>query len=109
MNNKRIIRIIRLLNLLQFGEGHNCSSLAKACGVQRRTILRDLRTLHEAGVPVEYDRKARRYRVGSTSYLPPTDFTAEEALALVALAAEFGRNDRLPLYKSAYSAALKLE
>jgi proteasome accessory factor B len=68
-----------------------------------------LRTLHEAGVPVEYDRKARRYRVGSTSYLPPTDFTAEEALALVALAAEFGRNDQLPLYKAAYSAALKLE
>jgi predicted DNA-binding transcriptional regulator YafY len=60
-------------------------------------------------VPVEYDRKARRYRIGSTSYLPPTDFTAEEALALVALAAEFGRNDRLPLYKAAYSAALKLE
>jgi proteasome accessory factor B len=109
MNNKRIIRIIRLLNMLQFGEGHNCPSLAKACGVKRRTILRDFQTLHEAGVPVEFDRKAKRYRIGGAAYLPPTDFTAEEALALIALAAEFGRNDRLPLYKAAYSAALKLE
>jgi predicted DNA-binding transcriptional regulator YafY len=109
MNNKRTVRIIRLLNMLQSGEGHNCSSLAKACGVKRRTILRDFRTLHEAGVPVEYDRKEQRYRIGGAAYLPPTDFTAEEALALMALAADFGRNDRLPLYKAAYSAALKLE
>jgi predicted DNA-binding transcriptional regulator YafY len=37
--------------MLQFGEGHNCPSFAKACGIKRRTILRDFQTLLEAGVP----------------------------------------------------------
>ncbi len=36
-------------------------------------------------------------------------FTPEEALALVALATELGRNQALPFYDAAYDAALKVE
>jgi len=109
MNDKRITRLIKLLKMLQYGGGQNCSGLATAFGVGPRTILRDFETLRQAGVPVKFDRKAQRFHIPGASYLPPTDFTAEEALSLLALAAEHGRKPRLPLYEAAFSAAAKLE
>jgi proteasome accessory factor B len=58
---------------------------------------------------LEFDRKEQRFSIRGTSFLPPTDFTAEETLSLLALAAEMGRNSALPFYEPAYTAALKLE
>ena len=109
MKDKRITRLLRLLQMLQSGPGKNASGLAKACGVGRRTIFRDLQTLRDAGVPFEFDAKAHRYCVQQSSLIPPAQFTADEALALVALATEFGRNQGLPFYDAADNAALKLE
>lgn len=83
--------------------------MAEACGVARRTIFRDLKSLREAGVPLEYDHDEERYSISTSFFLPPTNFTAAEALALVALAAELGQESRLPFYEAAHSAALKLE
>ena len=105
MKNKRINRLLRLLQMLQTGRGYNASGLAKACGVGRRTIFRDLQTLRDAGVPLEFDSKAQRYFVASSLLMPPAQFTAEEALALIALATEFGRNRGLPFYEPAYNAS----
>jgi proteasome accessory factor B len=65
--------------------------------------------LRQAGVPLAFDHKAKRFSIPSASFLPPTDFTAEETLSLLALAAEMGRNQTLPFYEAAYTAALKLE
>jgi len=65
--------------------------------------------LRQAGVPVKFDRKEQRFHIPGARFLPPTDFTAEEALSLLALAAEHGRKPRLPLYEAAFSAAAKLE
>ncbi len=109
MKDKRITRLLRLLQMLQTGTGKNAAALSKACSVGRRTIFRDLQTLRDAGVPLEFDAKANRYFIQSATLLPPTDFTAEEALALVALATEAGRNQGLPFYDAAYNAAMKLQ
>jgi predicted DNA-binding transcriptional regulator YafY len=68
-----------------------------------------LQTLRDAGVPLEFNAKAQRYFIRSTSLVPPTEFNAEEALTLVALATELGRNQGLPFYDAAYNAALKLQ
>lgn len=65
--------------------------------------------LREAGVPVDFDQDDQVYRVARKSFLPPTDFTAQEALALIVLCQELGDQDGLPLLKDARSAALKLE
>ncbi|HEX5471438.1 MAG TPA: WYL domain-containing protein [Lacipirellulaceae bacterium] len=109
MKDQRITRLLRLLQLLQTGPGKNAAALSKACSVGRRTIFRDLQTLRDAGVPLEFDPKAQRYYVQSTALLPPTEFTLEEALALISLAAELGRNQVLPFYDAAYNGALKLQ
>jgi predicted DNA-binding transcriptional regulator YafY len=65
--------------------------------------------LREAGVPLAFDREGGRYSIPTAFFLPPTNFTADEALSLLALAAEMGRNQRLPFYDAVYTAALKLE
>jgi proteasome accessory factor B len=109
MNIKRITRLLQLLQMLQSGTGANASGLSAACGVNVRTVFRDLEALRQAGVPLEFDKQEKRYSIRGAIYLPPTNFTAAETLSLVALAAEMGRSDRLPFCEAAHSAALKLE
>lgn len=109
MNLSRISRLLQLLRLLQAGRGHNSSSLAQACGVSRRTIFRDLDTLREVGVPLQFDTELERYYVPDTYFLPPTNFTAEEALAVIVLCHEVAGSGQVPFFEPAHSAALKLE
>ena len=109
MNVKRITRLLKLLQILQSGSGQNADGLAKACGVSRRTAFRDIEALRAAAVPVAFDAAHDRYSIPGTYFLPPINFTASEALSLVALASELGRSDRLPFYEPAQAAALKLE
>jgi proteasome accessory factor B len=109
MKLSRITRLLELLQTLQSGKGQNADRLAKACGVSRRTVFRDLQTLRSAGVPLEFDGQTQRYFIPSSFFLPPTNFTAAEALSIIALASQLGGRDRLPFYEPARQAALKLE
>jgi predicted DNA-binding transcriptional regulator YafY len=109
MNVKRITRLLKLLQMLQSGGSQNAEGLANVCGVSRRTLFRDLESLRQAGVPLQFDKEQECYSIPSSFFLPPTNFTAAEALSLIALAREMGRSDRLPFYEGAYAAAVKLE
>jgi predicted DNA-binding transcriptional regulator YafY len=71
-------------------------------------MFRDLDALRRAGVPIEFDDGHDRYSIPSAYFLPPVNFTAAEALSLMALALEMGRG-RLPFHESAHSAVMKLE
>jgi proteasome accessory factor B len=109
MKLSRIHRLLKLIGLLQAGPGYNVEALARACGVSRRTIFRDLEILRQSGVPLSFDDDQQRYRVPGTYYLPPTNFTSEEALALIVLCHELGDRSGLPFFGPARTAALKLE
>ncbi len=100
---------MKLLQTLQSGQAQNANKLAKECGVSRRTVFRDLETLRSAGIPVKLDDDSRRYFIPSSFFLPPTNFTAAEALSIIALASEVGDRKQLPFYEPARQAALKLE
>ena len=104
MNLSRISRLVQLLGLLQAGKGRNAAELAATCAVTRRTIFRDLDVLRQAGVPLIFDDEAGVYRIPGTYFLPPTNFTTEEALAVIVLCYELGNNRRLPFYEAAHSA-----
>lgn len=108
MNLSRVSRIVQLLGLLQAGKGHNAGDLARYCEVSRRTVFRDLDVLRQAGVPLLLDQQQGVYRIPGTYFLPPTNFTAEEALAVMVLCYELGDDSKLPFYEAARSAALKL-
>lgn len=77
--------------------------------MSRRTIFRDLDVLRQSGVPLVFDEIEQRYRIPSHYYLPPTNFTPEEALALIVLCGDLGEHSHLPFFRPAQSAALKLE
>ncbi len=77
--------------------------------MSRRTIFRDLDVLRQSGVPLVFDENEQRYRIPSDYYLPPTNFTPEEALALIVLCSDLGEHSHLPFFRPAQSAALKLE
>ncbi len=98
-----------MIGLLQAGRGYNAESLAGACGVSRRTIFRDLDELRESGIDLLYDDSEQRYRIPDVYFLPPTNFTPEEALALIVLCHDLGDQSRLPFFAPAQSAAVKLE
>lgn len=100
---------MRLIGALQAGGGQNCNELARECGVSRRTIFRDLGVLRAAGVPVFFDDVANRYSIPHTYFLPPTNFTPEEALTVMVLCRGLGREHALPLCEAADRAATKLE
>lgn len=101
--------MLALLRLLQTGPGQNANSLAKTCGVHRRTIFRDLEMLREAGVPLEYEQDSERYSVTGGVAFPDAQLNANEALALLTLCQQLGGKQGLPFHGAARSAALKLE
>jgi predicted DNA-binding transcriptional regulator YafY len=109
MKLARLHRLLKLIGLLQAGRAHNAEGLATECGVSRRTIFRDLDVLRQSGVPLQYDELRQHYRIPATYYLPPTNFTPEEALSLIVLCHELGGRKGVPFFGSARSAAVKLE
>ncbi|MGA2060320.1 MAG: YafY family protein [Thermoguttaceae bacterium] len=109
MNLARIHRLLNLISLLQAGKGYHVEGLAQECGVSRRTIFRDLDLLRSSGVPLRYDEDQQQYHIAGNNYLPPTNFTPEEALALIVLCHEMGDRAGLPFLNPARAAAVKLE
>ncbi|MCA9088966.1 MAG: transcriptional regulator [Planctomycetaceae bacterium] len=105
----KVRRLLDLLDRLQSGRAHNTGELADFCGVSRRTVFRDLKTLQDSGVPVLYDSQKQGYWIAAGTFLPPTDLTLSETLSLLIVAQELGDFSRgIPFQESARDAAMKL-
>ncbi|MCA9100707.1 MAG: WYL domain-containing transcriptional regulator [Planctomycetales bacterium] len=109
MKISRIKRLLQIIHLLQNRNGATPDSLTFDCGVSRRTIFRDLSLLRDVGVPYVFDEEERRYYLPAEYFLPPTNFTAQEALAVIVMCNELGNHSSVPLLSSARRAAAKLE
>lgn len=106
---QKLRRLLKVIEYLQSGQGYNAAHLADFCGVSRRQIFRDLKALQESGINVLYDAARQAYWLPQQTYLPPTELTLTEALALMALALNLGNAaDGVPLQEPARDAALKL-
>ncbi|MBX3441457.1 MAG: WYL domain-containing protein [Planctomyces sp.] len=104
----KIRRILNLVERLQSGRVYNARQLAEFQGVSHRTMFRDITLLKQSGVPVYYDEQRRGYFMSAAAFLPPTDLTLQEALALLILTQELGKPDAgIPFQQAAHSAALK--
>ncbi|WP_238397678.1 helix-turn-helix transcriptional regulator [Anatilimnocola aggregata] len=99
---------MKLLGMLQGGQAYNAQALAELCGVTRRTIFRDLEALRDADVPLQYDEQRGSYQIPGHFFLPPTQFTTEEAFAMLVLSRQMGDRRSIPFYAAAQSAADKL-
>ena len=101
--------MLKLVGLLQGGRAHSPDFLSVTFGVSRRTIFRDLNTLRDSGLPLEFDEERECYRISSAFCLPPTSFTPDEALSMIVLCHEMGHRRGLPFLAPARNAAMKVE
>lgn len=97
MDYTRVHRLLRILMLIQSDGDWTARRLAEACGVNIRTIYRDMGTLEAAGVPYYHDTQSGGYRVRRDFFMPPTSLTLDEALSLIALAERIGAAEQIPL------------
>jgi len=108
---KRYTRLNRLFQIITLVQGRRTlkrEDLAALCEVHVRTISRDLATLNLSDFPCAFDEEAGGYKVARGLFMPPIDFKAEEALALLALLEEAGKIDNIPFMQTALKAAHKI-
>ncbi|MCS7034752.1 MAG: WYL domain-containing protein [Phycisphaerae bacterium] len=104
----RIHRLLKIIMLIQSGDGWSCSRLARECRATQRTIYRDLKELDGAGVPLFFDSETGGYRIRADFFLPPVQLTLEEALAISALAEHVASREQIPFLRPAARALAKL-
>jgi predicted DNA-binding transcriptional regulator YafY len=105
---KRLDRLVSMALVLAARRRLRAADLAREYGISERTVYRDLRSLTQAGFPIE-GNPGDGYRVPSTAYLRPLGLTEAEAVAL-ALAAQMLASRADPaLGEHLSSATAKLE
>lgn len=77
----RLIRLLRLIYLIQSYPGIQAKELAERCEVTDRTIYRDLVDLTMANVPLSNEGYGRGYRFTGRFALYPLDLTEQEMAA----------------------------
>jgi len=81
--------------LLAHGEGLRVSELSQKCGVNRRTVYRDLARLREMGLPIYHDQG--RYHIAREQYSTHIRLSLEEMMAFLALTRSLGRANLPPV------------
>ncbi len=70
-----------MIAILRDGQLHTAADIARAMGVSKRTIYRDMETLQASGIPVEGERGVG-YMLTAPVMLPPLTLTMTELEAL---------------------------
>src|SRR5688572_21215793 len=107
--HQRIDRLFRIITLIQAGRGWSPRTLADELGCAQRTVYRDLMHLKDAGIPVVYDTRTRRYAIDGQFFMPPVQMSLEESLALAALCDHVAGREQIPFLKAASRAVSKIE
>lgn len=108
-NYSRIHRLLKVLTLVQSGRKCTPSELAEECGVDQRTIYRDLNELEGAGFQITFDSASKKYKVEKDCFLPPIQLTAQEALAMAALCEHIAEPEQIPFTKPAWKGLAKVQ
>lgn len=104
----RVHRLLRLIALIESRRGLNARDLARLLNISERAVYGDLNALRDAGVPCNFDKETQGYRIRQGFFMPPVEFTAEEAMALVALLEQGGHPEQIPYLSSAAKAVEKI-
>lgn len=107
--------LVTVLYWMQSGEALSTQELADEVGMEKSEMTELIHNLHHAGFNVIYDEKRQGFWLPG-SYLPPTEMTLEEVLALLKLALAKkpsggnggSRRKPNPLNDALWSATLKL-
>ncbi len=82
----RVDRLMGMLTVLQSHKFVMAEKLASKFDISVRTVYRDIKALDEIGIPVSFEPN-KGYFIVQGYFLPPVSFTAQEANALILMAA----------------------
>lgn len=81
-NSEKLIRLLKIISLLENRNGASLNDLAEECSVCERTIYRDIEAINLSGMPVFFDPQSKRYRFAEKVFLKPLTFAIDEATAV---------------------------
>ncbi|OZB90968.1 YafY family protein [Paenibacillus sp. XY044] len=99
----RLIRLMRIITLVQAKPGILARELAERCGTSERTIYRDMDALSAMHIPVTHQGHGKGYRFIGDFALYPLDWTEEETSAFAALPSIM--NQIKPILPAAFESA----
>lgn len=82
-NSEKLIRLVKMMSLIDRRQGATLKYIASECGVCERTVYRDIEALSEGELKVFFDPQTKSYRFSEKVFLQPLTFSLEEATALV--------------------------
>lgn len=103
----RVHRLLQIMTLIRSGRW-DAKLLASELGTTVRNVYRDLKMLEGAGIPYYFDKELGCYQIRREFFLPPVDLTLQEALALVAAAAQIGGREQIPFLEPLAKASQKV-
>lgn len=92
-NSEKVLRLIKIITLIERRSGVTLNELISKCSVCERTIYRDLDALSQCGFSIYFDDAARCYRFMEKVFLRPLTFAVDEAAAMLACLDNFSTND----------------
>ena len=103
-------RVRRLLNIIRLSQGGRpkTEELATICQVSERTIYRDIVKLRELGLVISLHPETHRVTISDPLYLPPVQFTLDEAFTMLTLCFEATKEPTFPLLDAIGEATCKL-
>ncbi|KRE50669.1 helix-turn-helix transcriptional regulator [Paenibacillus sp. Soil724D2] len=78
---ERLIRLMRMINLIQSKPGILARELADRCETTERTIYREILALHAMNIPISNHGHGKGYAFISNFSMYPLDWTEQEALS----------------------------
>jgi predicted DNA-binding transcriptional regulator YafY len=109
MSYTRVHRLFRIVTLIQAKSTWTAKSLAQECGIDERTIFRDLKELEGVGVPIIFDSATGGYRIAGDFFLPPLQLSTDEALALTLLCEQVAEPEQIAYMLPAWKALAKIQ
>jgi predicted DNA-binding transcriptional regulator YafY len=103
----RIDRLMGIMTMLQSKKYCTGEQLANKFEISIRTVYRDIKSLGEIGIPVDFEI-GKGYFITYGYFLPPLSFTVEEANALILLHALAGKFTDRSIIKHSHNALTKI-
>jgi predicted DNA-binding transcriptional regulator YafY len=107
-DDKKLVRMMKLVNLVQSGRPHTPATLAGELGVGERSVHRYIKDLEKSGIPLVFDAEWGGYRPRHGTFMAPVALTADEALALAAVCTMVAEQDAIAFTQPAVSALNKI-
>lgn len=103
MGIEKLIRLLRIIYLVQVNPGIKVSELARRLGTTDRTIYRDMQILSLAHVPISNVERGKGYQFVGDFAMYPLNWTEEELAAFAVLPSLLDQVDLVPpAFYSAY-------